>query len=341
MDKVLIGNKYYDPYFILSVTPDDSLTHITKAFRAKAKVLHPDKFKMRKDVDIEKINKHFRILLECYQYIVEKRREIFIKREEQIEYQNEEVHEQRQKKKCNLNDFGYGETERLKSIEDYDNTIITIQNILKHKKFNLKTFNKLFEFNEQLQKKKEDIQENEKALIQKTQDGFYGYNSGNSDENSLVSSFNGILIIGDELGESGKGYYGKNYSDLKKSFSSAKNLDKLPIIPKNFQTQQERHTAKNITIDEYLKNRTVENQDKSTYNDQLKTLFNKKKESLKEKIENDKKFIEKYGHIYDSRLLEDAKLGRLKTSSDYVHSIDDNLSYEENLMKNRMRRFLE
>jgi hypothetical protein len=51
--------------------------------------------------------------------------------------------------------------------------------------------------------------------------------------------------------------------------------------------------------------------------------------------------VEKYGHIYNSRLLEDAKMGRLKTSSDYVHSVEDNLSYEENLMKNRRRGFLE
>ena len=42
MDKVYIDNKYYDPYFILSVTPDDTTSHITKAFRAKAKVLHPE-----------------------------------------------------------------------------------------------------------------------------------------------------------------------------------------------------------------------------------------------------------------------------------------------------------
>lgn len=331
MDKVKIGEKYYDPYFILSVTPDDSLTHITKAFRAKAKVLHPDKFKMRKDVDIERVNKHFRILLECYQYIVEKRREIFVKGDKiEIELQS--------KSKNNLNEFGYGETNRIKSIEDYDNTIITIENVLRDKKFNLKKFNRLFEFNEYLQKKTD---EQELALVHKTEDGFYGYNSSHLGDMALVSSFNGILIVGDDLGETGKGYYGNNYSDLKKSFSGVKNLEKLPIVPKEFKTQQEKSNTKIVTMKEYLKNRTEEKIEKTDYNNQLKSLLDKKKYRLKEKIEGDKKFVEKYGHVYHSNLLEDAKSGRLKTSSDYVHSIDENLSYEENLMQNRRRGFLE
>ena len=33
----------YDAYFILGVTPEDSLEHITKEYRRKAKLLHPDK----------------------------------------------------------------------------------------------------------------------------------------------------------------------------------------------------------------------------------------------------------------------------------------------------------
>lgn len=70
-----IDNESFDPYFILGVSEDDNVEHINKIFRRKAKLLHPDKMneidKKNKHKVIQR-NKHFKILIDCYEYIMQK-----------------------------------------------------------------------------------------------------------------------------------------------------------------------------------------------------------------------------------------------------------------------------
>ena len=334
MDKVIIDNKHYDPYFILSVTPNDSTKHITKAFRIKAKVLHPDKFKNRKDIDMKKINKHFQVLLECYQYIIEKRKQIQLHvtpKTDTIEVNTSEVN-------YNLNNFGYGETKRLNSLDEYDEIKPSQIKIFKDKNFNKTKFNRVFEYNESLQEKKED---SSKELIHQTSDGFFAHNSTDWGNCSLVKSFNGLLIAGDDLGESGIGYSNSKYSDYQNSFSKASNPEKILDVPCDFKQKHE-HEFKSKTMKILLNEREHQKSEKTTSFEQEKLLLlERKKQDLKKKIQEDKIFIERYSNMYNNTLIEDAKSRRLKTSSDYVSHIDDNLSYDENIRKNKITGLLE
>ena len=70
-----IDGESFDPYFILGVSEDDTTEHINKIFRRKAKLLHPDKMNEIDKQNKQKVfqrNKHFKILIECYEYIMKK-----------------------------------------------------------------------------------------------------------------------------------------------------------------------------------------------------------------------------------------------------------------------------
>ena len=57
MDKIIVNGESFNPYFMLDVVPDDSETFITKAFRKKAKMWHPDKIKTKIiNADSSKVN---------------------------------------------------------------------------------------------------------------------------------------------------------------------------------------------------------------------------------------------------------------------------------------------
>ena len=92
----------------------------------------------------------------------------------------------------------------------------------------------MFEYQKQVE---ESEQNNEIGLIHKTTDGFYGYNTADIKDCALVSSFNGLLITGDDLGESGVGYWSNNYGDYRQSYKSAKNPENKIKVPKEFKTK--------------------------------------------------------------------------------------------------------
>jgi curved DNA-binding protein CbpA len=309
MDKILIDNKYYDPYFILSVTPDDSMKHISKAFKIKAKVLHPDRFKNKQSVNMEKVYKHFNILLLCYEHILNKHKNLHLEKET-------EFIEPLITKKNELDnslDYGYGEVQRLQSLEDYDENIPSQTKILKGK-FNKTQFNRIFEFNESQYENQDDKKEN-LSLIHKTTDGFFAFNSNDWGNCSLVKSFNGLMIIGDDLGQSGKGYSHSHLSDYKQSFSKAKNPDKPVKVPKEFKIKNDTQSIKPKTIKTVLSEREKINIPQISFANQEKEFLQKKKEQIKDKIKEDEEFVKKYSSsIFSQRLIEEAKSKKLKTS---------------------------
>lgn len=336
MDKVLIDNKYYDPYFILSVTPDDSTKHISNAFKSKAKVLHPDKFKHKKDVNMKKVYKHFNILLECYQFIIDKRKNLQLNKHEHQEIEISSTTEFN-----NPLDYGYGISEKLEKIDDYDDKKPSQVKIFSGK-FNKTEFNKVFEYNEDEYKNSQNEKESSsKELIHCTPDGFFAYNSNDWGNCGLVKSFNGLLIVGDELGQTGKGYSHSNLTDYKKSFSAPKNPDKLIKVPTNFKLKKDQE-FKSKTLKGVVNERQQQNVPKKSFDEEKHSFMEKKKIELKQKIKEDEEFVKKYSSsIYSKRLIEDANSRRLKTSSDYVSEINDDMSYDENLIKNRITAFLE
>ena len=329
MDKVLIDNKYYDPYFILSVTPNDSIKHITKAFKMKAKVLHPDKFKNKSNVNMDKVYKHFNILLCCYEFILNKNKDL------QLEKNTEEIEPLNIEEKENTLDYGYGEIDRLQTLEEYDEKKPTQNKIIKGK-FNKKQFNRIFEYNES-QQSNSTSKDKCLELIHKTTDGFYAYNSNDVNNCSLVKSFNGLMILGDDLGQSGKGYTNSKFSDYKKSFSGPSNPDKPMRIPKHFKTKDQ-YTIESKSIKTVLNERNKEYTVES-FSIEEQNLLSKKKNQLKQKIKEDEEFVKKYGSsIFSKRLIEDAKSRKLNVSSDYISDIDEELSLEENILKSNFNK---
>jgi curved DNA-binding protein CbpA len=318
MDKILIDNKYYDPYFILSVTRDDSMRHISKAFKMKAKVLHPDKFKNKEGVNMEKVYKHFNILLLCYEHILNKHKNLHLEKEtefiEPLSINENELN--------NSLDYGYGENKRLQSLQEYDENIPSQTKILKGK-FNKTQFNKIFEFNES-QYTNQDNEKQQLSLIHQTTDGFFAFNSNDWGSCSLVNSFNGLMIIGDDLGQSGKGYSHSNLSDYKQSFSKVKNPDKPIKVPKEFKMKNDTQSIKSKTIKSVLSERKVIDTPKTSFANEEKEFLQKKKKQIKEKIKEDEEFVKKYSSsIFSQRLIEEAKSKKLTTSTCDLSEFDN------------------
>ncbi len=236
MDIIEIDGKTYDPYFILDVTREDSSSHIVKSFREKVKKYHPDKYTDLKKK--EKYEKYFKILNESYRYIKDKRESVSkIKRVDDKKQNSKNKKQVKTFKEQNeLDDFNKTfnkrsdleeqdqNYERLQRKEDYDNIDVKVYNQFEKRKFKLDEFNKMFEYT----KGEDENDISKKSLVHKTSDGFYGYNT--SESFALVSSFNGLMIVGDNFYKNG--YWGSGYSDYKHSYKMPKNPNSKIIVPK-------------------------------------------------------------------------------------------------------------
>jgi curved DNA-binding protein CbpA len=347
MDVITVDGKQYDPYFILDVVREDTDKHISKSFREKVKKYHPDKY-TDKDKK-KKYEQYFKILSESYRYIQDKRSN---SGDLQQKYKNrksettndqshvtknkknikktkkdfEELNENYDKKikSLNPNDFGYGDDyKRMEKIEDYEKENLNICKQFGKKKFSLTEFNKMFEYN-----RRNEDQDNitSKALIHKTTDGFSGYNSADFGSSALVSSFNGLLITGDDLGERGVGYWGGNYSDYKYSYKrGTKNPDRRIQVPKDFVPESQRKK-----FDENLDKKYSEykcNYHKNSYKKQSNfkneqdILYEKTYNELLEKEQYDKNIVMKYIDQYDEQTVRMAMSGELDQTPTYTSTL--------------------
>jgi curved DNA-binding protein CbpA len=309
---VCVDNEYYDPYFILGVTPDDSDSHITKAYKQRAKKYHPDKAPIDK---VKKYEKRFTIILESYEFIKNKRQEVQIIREPTIQ---SETFNNEFERVANPYDFGYGTHERIEKIEDYQELDYTPINQFKNRKFSSKTFNQIFVYN----KKTSKIDEEKAIVIHKTSDGFYGFNTSDMANCALVSSFNGLLITGDNFGESGKGYYSRDYSDYKHSYNSPKNPNVILKVPKTSEQEPENKSdVEKIYVQYNNKYKAPIEVTGGSYNQQQQKLLENVMNDLIEKEKDDKEMILKYNKLYKKELLKQALEGRLDTSPNLIKSI--------------------
>ena len=324
MNVITIDGKQYDPYFILDVTKEDSLEHIKKSFRGKVKKYHPDKY-----TDISKkakYEKYFKILSESYQYIKNKRQDTFTKSKcKQGEHIKKNINldnfNKTFEKSKDPNHFGYGDNyTRIERIEDYENMDVKYFNQFENRKFTTKEFNKFFEYN----KNSEDDDKDKvitKSMIHKTTDGFFGYNTSDITNCALVSSFNGLLVTGDNFGESGVGYWGNNYSDYKFSYKTSKNPNSKIIID----TKQDDTIEPKITSEEISKYKNkYKNEYKNTtgnFSQQENLLYKKTYEDLVKKEFEDKDMVLKYINQYSSETIDKALSGELPESRKYTSEL--------------------
>jgi hypothetical protein len=343
MDTINVHGQEYDPYFILDVTPDDSDEHVMKAFKRKAKRYHPDKSPKN---DKKKYELQFQIVCECFQYIKKKRSSHIGRKHNHLvkttfedelpnRYSNEseakQTFDELNKKLSNmgleeqgtLNEFGYGNKQRVLNIGDYDAFEVNILNQFENRKFSNEEFNKIFEY----QKSKMTSDDKNKGLLHRSTDGFYGYNTADMGSCAAVSSYNGLLITGDDFGESGVGYWDGNYSDLKQSYGSVTNPHERIEVPTDFtfqgveaMSQKEMNDKYKTFMHQYTSYTQVAG--RSFRNEQDK-LYQRTLEDLTKKQESDKKLVLKHIKQYDPSIIQQAMDRRLDSSpslTDVLHN---------------------
>jgi len=330
MNLIKIDNEEYDPYFILDVIQDDDISHITKIFRQKAKLLHPDKLtsseKQNQNI-VKKRTKHFKILVECYDYIISKKKELLKNKSINENFENEiltfakndvdNFNNDFMKTRVDTpNDYGYS-VERMSNEKDYEQFEYKPPQLFDTKNFNSNDFNKAFEY-QKTQFEDESNNSITGALIHKTTDDFYGYNTADLNGIATVNSYNGILITGDNFGQSGIGYSDGNYSDYKQTFNRAKNPESLNI-PNDFKYNSDVKKLSKSESDKELRrlqelrnDHIISGSSKTNFKLQEQELLKKQNNFIKEKEENDKQFISQFKNLFkDQNLIETALNGKL------------------------------
>jgi curved DNA-binding protein CbpA len=291
MEVVEVDGEYYDPYHILGITKDDSMDIVKAEYKTKAKKYHPDK---AKSPNVKKYEKRFRIVKKAYNYIKERK------------HQSEKCIESlTENSKAKFEERYEDVSERLKDINDYENFDGNIINQFQKKKFSVKEFNKLFEYNKSLQNKKN--KEGSELVKHKTSDGFFGYNSSSIENCALVSSFQGLMMTldNDELDENKK---------YERYFNGAKNPDKVVNIPKNFELPNYKKQEKQPEqIQTFIK---------KSFRQEEKILHDKMLHELVEKEDHDKKLICKKSK-YDNRIIQKALRGELDMSPSLLNALSE------------------
>jgi curved DNA-binding protein CbpA len=367
MDEIIVDDISFDPYFILGVTPDDTLEHITKEYRRKAKLSHPDKLSLQDRENPDKVlkkSKQFKLLVDCYEYICNKQNRYNNKNRESVNVQlYEDIPSQSFDNSNDLdsfnrkfssmrvekpNDFGY-KTDRMPALDDtgknfeelkrqYGSVEYKPQQLFDDKNFNSKNFNAAFEYQQQ---QHSDTVDKSQLIIHKTSDGFNAYNSATLDNCASVSNFNGLMLVGDNFGQSGIGYNEGNYSDYRQTFNAPRNPERLDI-PDDFKPSS--MTVKPLSrreIEEQLRLReqflvsSSGNGSKTDYAKQEQMLLEKQKQEMKTQAEQDRQFILQYQQMYDRQTIEDAMNNRLLTSDYQSFDLNANPSINQNTRTRR------
>lgn len=289
MELIEVDGEYYDPYHILGVTKDDSLEIVKVEYKTKAKKYHPDKARAK---DVKKYELRFRIVKKAYDYIKERKSKVTSSKSISINVNRNNLKQEKQ-------DI----SERLKNIEDYDKLDISICNQFLKKKFTPETFNRLFEYNKQYNKQKQDTYD---IVKHQTTDGFFGYNSSVINNCALVSSFQGLLLTLDNDNDDDN--HIQKYNSY---FDGAKNPSRIVCVPKDFEVKPQK---KQQTKQDHFTRRTFEQEEKILHDKMLKQLV--------EKEEYDKKIISKASQ-YDNETIQRALRGELDMSPSLLNALSE------------------
>jgi hypothetical protein len=201
----------------------------------------------------------------------------------------------------------------MQDIKDYERLDVNIFNQFSGKKFSNERFNEIFDHNKRSEDDDYDKRVN-MSLIHKTTDGFCGYNSSDFGNCGLVSSFNGLMITGDDFGERGVGYWGSGYSDYKYSYKGAKNPNSKIIVSKN---ETKKQPITKVTPDEIRKYKSNYNKINNDINKASKHIDKIIYDDLLDKEKHDEIFVKKYLSQYDKTTIEKALSGELDQSQTY------------------------
>lgn len=342
MDHIVVDGESIDPYFILDVVKTDSEQFVTKCFRKKAKMWHPDKLSKQDAYDpikVKKARRHFKVLVDSFEYIIDKirsathnhgREHVTIVKNDNLQTKSIDntnelaaFHTEFDKLRVTTpNDFGYTAS-RMKDSKEYDNFEYTPYQLFDVKKFDNQEFNKTFEYRQQT-----FGQDKELAVYHKTNDGFNPYNGGDLNGLASVSSYNGLMIVGDTFGQSGVGYYDSSYSDYKQTFEAPKNPETNIKIPDNFVYNSSKIGKLSTSeakkqLDLQMKSRNIDlsstRNDKGSFKMQEQLLINTQQQQMQDKIEQDKLMILEYRDMYDPTVIQSALYNQLETSPDYIN----------------------
>jgi curved DNA-binding protein CbpA len=332
---IKVDGKFYDPYYILEVSEDDSLEFIIKAYKSKAKKYHPDKAKSLSER--KKNEKRFKILLESIEFIKNKREnaDILFKRKsspkkpsslknfeskDDIMIFNKNFKEKTKLKESTSDseeDISIKQKNKLKERnEELKDKII---NQFSERKFSNSDFNIIFDYVSKLDPETQERDKDNKKLIHYTTDGFYGYNTSDLNNFSIVRSFNGLLINDDII------THGENYSNFKEIYKKSKNPNKLILLTekdiKKLKTKLQ-NEKNNSSI--YIYENENENEDKTniSFMSEQKKLYKKSLRNLEKQQKEDENIILK-SDIYNKDLIENAKNGILDMSPSLLRALDD------------------
>lgn len=303
-NKVTIDSKQYDPYYILDVTCDDTDSVILKSYKKKVKKYHPDK--ARDPAQKKKYEFFFKIIVECYQFIKQKRESV---RPNKLSDHNvssagtkhTEVGDHPLKKTR--------ETRETREAPDKRETEELVFRQFDDDTYTTEDFNKLFEYT----KKKNNL-DSGLQLIHKTTDGFYGYNTSDIGNWALVHSYNGLLVSGD-FGKSG------SFSDFKQSYNSSKNPKIKVVVPNNFKTEQCK-SPKKTSFEDYKKALREKCQtQKTSLTQEGINLYNKKVASIQEQTKNDKNIVMQFKDCFDPETFNKAMNGTLDMSPSLIRNL--------------------
>lgn len=324
-DMIQIEGEYYDPYYILQTTRDDSDEHIAKSYRKKAKKYHPDKAPREKSVDYML---KFKIVTEAYNYIRNKRLNASIPKPKDeltkkfdVKVFNKDYVSGSVELESDPNKYGYGEHKRLQKIEEYDNFKVDITNQFAGKTFDHSEFNKLFEYNKILQ---ENNIEDVKSIVHTTSDGFCGYNTADTGSCAIVHSFNGLMVTGDDYGESGVGYWGEGYSDYKKTFTGVKNPQTLVQVPSDYRPSDNVMGVK--SFEEYKSSYQKAHESpaqQTTFTQQQDVMCKQMMETLVKREKQDETFVMKYANQYKPEFVRAAMQGELEKSATLLENLQE------------------
>lgn len=213
---------------------------------------------------------------------------------------------------------------RLQKIDDYKNQDVTQYNITNQfskKKFSNKDFNAVFDYNKHLNQN--DVSSN--ALIYRTNDGFFGYNASDVGNCAMVSSYNGLLVSGDTIGEMGKGYWSNDYSDYNQSFGNAIKNPKGKLNMEKIYKENKKNIVEpkvKTTFNEYQKSyNTFKYTVQDTYNKEQDKLFKRTFDHLLEKEKWDQQVVMKYKDQYEPEVIEQALNGELEVTPTLMENL--------------------
>lgn len=316
---IKIDGVHYNPYEILGVSKNNTDSEIKVAFNKRVKRYHPDKCPKEKREDY---SRKYNIVIKSYDFIKNKRSGVIkktgndtgaeykeLKADDLIKFNND--FEETKDTSKDPNQFGYGDHKKISSIEDYTDLDIKIEKQFKGKEFDPDEFNKLFEY---LNVKDTN---NERSLIHKTTDDFYGYNTSNFNNCASVASYNGLMVYGDDQGQSGVGYWDSNYSDYKSVYNQPKqsldNKIKVPddykreiveIEDRDFKTYRKEYESYNVN---YTKSRS----------ELERELMESTIKQMERESEKNKEFLLKY-NTYDNNMITNGLNGELEASASYL-----------------------